>query len=301
MIQQLKIFEEFAFGAKEKVNGKTVEGNPAAVCIIDEFPDTRTMSAFAESLNFPMTAFLERFDKDDEYGIRYFSADGSEFTLCGHATAAAGKVVAGLSGRSRFRFHLNAEFNGSSSIQVYSVLDDVKISLPAMKLMTVDHSDLANEVVSLSNVKPGNIVAVSKSAIRDLIIELESAQLLCNLELNLQQLSELAHGNTWPHRGMIFTARSDIQGFDFQSRAFFPGWGINEDVYCGTANLGVVPFWYAKGLGGAGNARFNMFYAYQGNKIGGVSPIYYDISTETIELSSFVRSGRALTRTMSHT
>jgi PhzF family phenazine biosynthesis protein len=299
MIQQVKIFEEFAFGARENVNGKTVAGNPAAVCMIDEFPDTKIMSAFAESLKFPMTAFLERFGKEDEYGIRYFSADGSEFTLCGHATAAAAKVVARLTGRSSLRFHLDSEFNGISSIQVYSVSDDVKISLPAMKLIAIDHNDLVNEVVSLSNVKPGNILASSKSAILDLIIELDSAHLLRNLELNLQRLSELAHGNKWPHRGMIFTAKSDIQGFDFQSRAFFPGWGINEDVYCGTANLGVVPFWYAKNLGGAGNVRFNMFYAYKGNEIGGVSPIYYDVPAETIEFSSFVRSGRTLTRTMS--
>jgi PhzF family phenazine biosynthesis protein len=299
MIQQLKIYEEFAFGSKENVNGKTVEGNPAGVCILDEFPDKKTMRAFAESLRFPMTAFLECSDKDDEYGIRYFSADGSEFTLCGHATAAAGKVVAGLAGQSHFRFHLDTEFNGRSSISVRSDLDDVTISLPAMQLISIDYEDMANEVVSFSNVKYGNMVAVSKSTIGDIIIELDSALLLRNLELNLQRLSEIAHGDKWPHRGMIFTAESDVPGFDFQSRAFFPGWGIDEDVYCGTANLGVVPFWYAKCLGGAGNVRFNMFYAYRGNKIGGVSPILFDIPTETIELSSYVRSGRILTRTLS--
>jgi len=44
-----------------------------------------------------------------------------------------------------------------------------------------------------------------------------------------------------------------------------------------------------------------MFYAYKGNEIGGVSPIYYDVPTETIELTSFVRSGRTLTRTLHNT
>lgn len=301
MLQQVKIFEEFAFGAKDRVKGMSVEGNPAAVCVLDKFPDSKIMSKFAESLRFPMTAFLERSDKDEEYGIRYFSADGTKFTLCGHATAAAAKVVAGFSERSSFLFHLDTEFNGRSRIRVYSESDDVRISLPAMKLTPVDQAELTNEVVSLSNVKHRNIPAVSKSAIHDLIIELDSSQVLCNLDLDIQRLSDLARGDKWPHRGMIFTAQSDIQGFDFQSRAFFPGWGIDEDVYCGTANLGVVPFWYAKGLGGAGNVRFNMFYAYKGNKVGGVSPIYYDIPTETIELTSFVRSGRTLTRTLHST
>lgn len=299
MLQQINVYETFAFGSKEKVNGKTVEGNPAGVCILDKFPDKKTMRAVAEKLKFPMTAFLERTAKDDEYGIQFFSADGSEFSLCGHATAAAGKVAAEVTGRTYFSFHLQAEFNGQTSVQVRTGADAVTISLPAMTLIPVDHGSLAKEVVSFANVSMENISAVSRSSINDIIVELDSAMRLRNLELNLQRIGEIAHGDRWPHRGMIFTAKSDVPGFDFQSRAFFPGWGIDEDVYCGTANLGVVPFWYAKGLGGKGNVRFNMFYAFKGSEIGGVSPIHYDVAAGIVELSSFVRSGRTLIQSMS--
>jgi len=297
MLQQINVYEAFAFGSKETVNGKAVEGNPAGVCILDKFPDKKAMSACAESLKFPMTAFLERTAKDDEYGIQYFSADGSEFSLCGHATAAAGKVAADVTGRAAFCFHLQTEFNGQTSVRVRTDVDAVTISLPAMTLIPVDHNSLAFEVVSFSNVEYGNIAAVSRSSINDIIVELDSAVLLRKLELNLQRIGEIAHGDKWPHRGMIFTAKSDVSGFDFQSRAFFPGWGIDEDVYCGTANLGVVPFWCAKGLGGKGNVRFNMFYAFKGNEIGGVSPIYYDVAAGIVELSSYIRSGRTLLQT----
>lgn len=294
MLQQITVYEAFAFGSREKVNGKTVAGNPAGVCMLDQFPDRKTLCAIAESLKFPMTAFLERTAKDNEYGIQYFSADGSEFSLCGHATAAAGKAVAEVTGHEKVRFHLQTEFNGHAHVQVRTDADNVTIFLPAMTLIPIDHASLAKEVVSFANVSRENISAVSRSSINDIIIELDSALRLRNLELNLRRIGDIAHGDQWPHRGMIFTAISDVSGFDFLSRAFFPGWGIDEDVYCGTANLGVVPFWYAKGLGGAGNVRFNMFYAYKGTEIGGVSPIHYDVPAGIVELSSYVRSGRSL-------
>src|SRR5262249_37048147 len=44
-------------------------------------------------------------------------------------------------------------------------------------------------------------------------------------------------------RGVIITARSDLPTFDFVSRFFAPGAGINEDPVTGSAHCALGPFW----------------------------------------------------------
>jgi predicted PhzF superfamily epimerase YddE/YHI9 len=43
--------------------------------------------------------------------------------------------------------------------------------------------------------------------------------------------------------GIIVTAPADTAAFDFVSRCFFPGWGIDEDPVTGSAHCSLAPFW----------------------------------------------------------
>ena len=167
-----------------------------------------------------------------------------------------------------------------------------------MRFTYVEPPEITKEIARLANIEKENIIEVTKSELHDFIIELDSSETLRKLKIDFKMLSELATEGRWAHRGMIFTAKSDVKGFHYQNRAFFPAWGIDEDIACGTANLGVAPFWFAKGLGGIGNSQFNMFYAYKGTEIGGVQSIHYDVSTELIEIASFARCGKVLTQSM---
>lgn len=292
MSYEIQVVEAFAFTGEKRSLGWEVMGNPAGICIMDTLPDREVMSEIAKELSLPITAFLEPIGGTINYKIRYFSASGYEFSLCGHATATAAKVVAKIS-VSNFIFHLNPSFNGNTSVKAWSDGSRVTLFLPALGLlMPDDYNQLIREVVAISNVTMENIAGISKSELFDFIIELNEAQKLRELDIDYRRLSELASGDKFPHRGMIFTTRSEEIEFHFESRAFFPGWGIDEDIACGTANCGVVPYWFSKHLGGDGNVNFKMFYPYKGTNVGGVQDIFYDVQKHFIKISCHVRTGR---------
>ena len=64
-------------------------------------------------------------------------------------------------------------------------------------------------------------------------------------------------------RGVIVTARADGDEFDFVSRFFAPGAGIDEDPVTGSSHCVLGPYW-AKQLGKT------EFVAYQASSRGGV-------------------------------
>ncbi|MCK5584866.1 PhzF family phenazine biosynthesis protein [Candidatus Bipolaricaulota bacterium] len=47
-------------------------------------------------------------------------------------------------------------------------------------------------------------------------------------------------------RGVIVTAKSGSEKFDFVSRFFAPGAGIDEDPVTGSAHCALTPYWAAK-------------------------------------------------------
>src|SRR5690242_16192111 len=66
-------------------------GNPAAVCVLDAFPDDSMMQDIAAEMNLAETAFVvER--GVDRYDLRWFTP-AIEVPLCGHATLASAHVL----------------------------------------------------------------------------------------------------------------------------------------------------------------------------------------------------------------
>jgi predicted PhzF superfamily epimerase YddE/YHI9 len=66
-----------------------------------------------------------------------------------------------------------------------------------------------------------------------------------------------------PVRGVIVTARSASPAFDFVSRFFAPGSGIDEDPVTGSAHTALGPYWGGK----LGKTEMT---AYQASARGGV-------------------------------
>ena len=66
---------------------KVFAGNPAAVCILDQWLPDELMQKIAVENNLSMTAFSVK--EDENYRLRWFSPRG-EVELCGHATLATG-------------------------------------------------------------------------------------------------------------------------------------------------------------------------------------------------------------------
>jgi predicted PhzF superfamily epimerase YddE/YHI9 len=91
----------------------------------------------------------------------------------------------------------------------------------------------------------------------DYLVEAESEEIVRGLRPDHGRLRQL------PARGVIVTSRATGEGFDFVSRFFAPGSGIDEDPVTGSAHCALGPFW-AKRL------SKSVFTAWQASARGGV-------------------------------
>ena len=69
---------------------KVFAGNPAAVCVMDSWPDEAKMMAITRENNLSETAFAV--PEGADYRLRWFTP-GGEIDLCGHATLATASAI----------------------------------------------------------------------------------------------------------------------------------------------------------------------------------------------------------------
>ena len=69
---------------------KVFSGNPAAICILDEWVSEELMMAITLENNLSETAFAVK--ENNAYHLRWFTP-GGEIDLCGHATLACAYVI----------------------------------------------------------------------------------------------------------------------------------------------------------------------------------------------------------------
>ena len=81
---------------------KPFSGNPAAVCVMENWPSEEAMMKLAMENNLSETAFIVK--EEGGYHLRWFTP-GTEVELCGHATLASAFVI------------LNYYEPGSSTVQ----------------------------------------------------------------------------------------------------------------------------------------------------------------------------------------
>ena len=93
----------------EAFSDRVFHGNPAAICILDQWLPQEQMMDIARENNLSETAFAVK--KQDRYHLRWFTPAG-EIDLCGHATLAA----AGFEPVQQPAFHGGAGFPAFSDV-----------------------------------------------------------------------------------------------------------------------------------------------------------------------------------------
>jgi len=240
MIMPLRIVQVDAF------TNRPFGGNPAAVCVLPEAPTEQWMRDVAREMNLSETAFLV--PQDGGYHLRWFTP-AVEVDLCGHATVASAHVLwqdGHLAAGRQARFHtrsglLTADQRG----------DWIELDFPA-KVATA--AEPPASLISSLGVTTARFVG--KNAF-DYLVEVESEAILRSLSPDHGALRKL------PVRGIIVTARSEGGEFDFVSRFFAPGSGIDEDPVTGSAHTALGPYWAAQ----LGKKEFT---AFQASERGGV-------------------------------
>jgi PhzF family phenazine biosynthesis protein len=224
---------------------KPFAGNPAAVCILtDQRPDAWMQQVGAE-VNLSETAFVQR--QGDSFRLRWFTPK-VEVDLCGHATLASAHVL-WEEGHAQpdeiIRFHTR-----SGVLTATRNADFIELDFPLIpEEPTTAPPGLAEALgVPLKYVGKGRF---------DYLVEVDSEATLRKLAPNFRQLTSLAN------RGVIVTSRSARPEFDFVSRFFAPGAGIDEDPVTGSAHCCLAAYWRKK-------LYKDSFVAYQASARGGV-------------------------------
>jgi PhzF family phenazine biosynthesis protein len=202
-------------------------GNPAGVCILDyELPDT-LMNKIAREINHSETAFLLK--RDNSYSLRWFTPK-TEVSLCGHATLATAHILyeTGLHKKDKI-----IEFDTKSGILTAKFTNSmIELDFPQL---FVDKCE-SNEILEKAfDIKP---LFVGKNDKRYLI-EIDNIEKLKQIKPDFQLLQKSDRG------GFMITAQSNDK-FDFYSRFFAPGVGINEDPVTGSAHCYLAPYWSSR-------------------------------------------------------
>lgn len=230
---------------------KPFAGNPAAVCILPEPRDDVWMQNVAAEMNLSETAFLHEIK--DGYHLRWFTP-ACEVELCGHATLASAHILweAGLLNRNKqARFHtlsglLTAELSG----------EWIELNFPA----TPDKPE--NAPPGLDSALGLTPVYVGKTRF-DYLVAVNTEESVRNLKPDFAALKKL------PVRGVTVTSPATTPGYDFVSRFFAPGAGIDEDPVTGSAHCCLGPYWRRQ-------IGKDEFLAYQASKRGGVVRVRVD-------------------------
>jgi PhzF family phenazine biosynthesis protein len=204
-------------------------GNPAAVCVLPAPREERWMQAVAREMNLSETAFLVR-RADGAFDLRWFTPV-AEVELCGHATLASAHVLWSeqhLPASETARFQTR-----SGELRATARAPWIELDFPA----TVPAPATAPPGLGTAlGVEP---VAVLTSRF-DFLAELDSEAAVRALAPDFRALRSLGV------RGVIVTAPAATAGFDFVSRFFAPGVGVDEDPVTGSAHCALAPFWGAR-------------------------------------------------------
>jgi len=200
-------------------------GNPAAVCLLDGSRDARWMQDVAREMNLSETAFVH--PTGDGFSLRWFTP-AVEVELCGHATLASAHVLwetGTLGPDDTARFHtlsgvLTADRQG----------EWIELDFPARP---VEEVQAPEGLVEALGVEP---VFVGRSRY-DYLVEVAAEETVRKADPDHRRLGTLQV------RGVILTARASSPPYDFVSRFFAPGSGVDEDPVTGSAHCTLAPFW----------------------------------------------------------
>ena len=204
-------------------------GNPAAVVLLPGSAETAWMHKVAAEMNLSETAFLTR-RGEGEFDLRWFTP-AVEVDLCGHATLASAHAL------------WQGGFAPAATPLQFHTKSGVLTAKPAEGWIELDFP--ATHVKA--NEPPEGLLDALRAQARyvgrskfDYLVEVGSEETVRELKPDFAAL------RTLPVRGVIVTSQASTPGWDFVSRFFAPGSGIDEDPVTGSAHCALTPYWSTK-------------------------------------------------------
>jgi PhzF family phenazine biosynthesis protein len=209
------------------------KGNPAGVCLVDSPLDDDRMVAIAQELNFSETAFLFPLEKRGAYSIRYFSPK-MEIPLCGHATLASAKVIFSTHKLNEVHF-MNIQ---SLDLSIKELNGEIVMEFPIYETRPADAPSALIRALGMKAIKN----SVFNEETRILLLEIADPEELASLNPDFAALHQ-SHNSI---NGVLVTAPSHKDGYDFHSRYFWPWSGTNEDPVTGGTHTFLAKYWASR-------------------------------------------------------
>jgi predicted PhzF superfamily epimerase YddE/YHI9 len=221
---KIPYFEVLAF------TDRLFAGNPAGVCILEDWLPDEMLQKIATENNLAETAFF--IDRGSFFDIRWLSPS-AEIDLCGHATVGSAHVLFQHLGRSGDS--LTFQSRSSGELRVDRVGERLVLDFPSRPGSPCEAPPLLAESLGA---RPTEVLKN-----RDYIAVFERQEQVAGLKPALVELAKLEGV-----QGVCVTAPGN--DCDFVSRYFAPSVGVPEDSVTGSTHCGLIPYW-AKRLGKA--------------------------------------------------
>ena len=224
---------------------KVFSGNPAAICILDEWLSDEIMLSIAKENNLSETAFaIKQVTKDSvnaiHYKLRWFTP-GGEIDLCGHATLACAFVIMNYYEKNLKTVVFDTL---SGELTVNRKNDDLyELNFPAYDLKKVEITD---EMIELIGKKPTEAYLG-----RDLMCVFDDEEFILSADLDSEKIKKLdglllhitaQHSN----HSLNSKIKNTTDKIDCISRSFAPKLNVYEDPVCGSGHCHIAPYWIKK-------------------------------------------------------
>lgn len=234
---------------------KVFSGNPAAVCIMEEWLSEALMMNITRENNLSETAFAVKVG-EGKYHLRWFTP-GGEIDLCGHATLGTAFVIMNYYDKNLDQVSFDTL---SGELIVKRDKDLYELDFPKYDLEEVPVTQAMTDTIGYQPLKA--------YMARDLLCIIDDEQAVRDLNLDMEKVKELD--------GLLLHVSAPGKDFDCVSRSFAPKLNVPEDPVCGSGHCHIIPYWADK-LGK------NDLVAYQASRRGGT--LYCRIEGDRIALA----------------
>ena len=224
---------------------KVFSGNPAAICILDEWLSDEIMLSIAKENNLSETAFAIKQETKDSvnvihYILRWFTP-GGEIDLCGHATLACAFVIMNYYEKN-LKTVIFDTLSGKLTVNRKNG-DLYELDFPAYDLKKVEITD---EMIELIGKKPTEAYLG-----RDLMCIFDDEEFILSADLDSEKIKKLdglllhitaQHSN----HSLNSKIKNTTDKIDCISRSFAPKLNVYEDPVCGSGHCHIAPYWIKK-------------------------------------------------------
>lgn len=229
-------------------------GNPAAICVMDNWLSDELMMNITVENNLSETAFAVK--ENEKYKLRWFTP-GGEIDLCGHATLACAYVIMNyieIDMQELIFSTLSGDLTVNKKGELY------EMDFPAYDLKQVEVTQEMIEAIG----------AIPKEAYmgRDLLCIFDNEDIVRNLKPNMDKVKQID--------GLLLQVTAAGSDVDCVSRSFAPKLNVSEDPVCGSGHCHIAPYWINK-------LNKQSIVAYQASKRGGT--LYCSMENGRVKLS----------------